>query len=92
MVMSDSGRIVIRVANDVDRSFRADRDQLIGHPGMVITIPWNVFYRGEVALNITAGKLFLRFNLRGDGVPTRRLSIRKNKEVLRLRSQTQEQH
>ena len=38
-----------------------------------------------MALDITEGKLFLRFDLGRDSVPTRRLSMRKIKEVLRLR-------
>ena len=37
-------------------------------------------------LDITEGKLFLLFGFTGrDRVPTRRLSMRKTKEVLRLR-------
>lgn len=40
-----------------------DRHQLIGHPGMVIMIPRNVFHKEGVALDITEGKLSLRFDL-----------------------------
>ena len=43
------------------------------------------FPQGEVALDITEGKLFSEGNLGRDSVPTRRLSMRKIKEVLRLR-------
>jgi hypothetical protein len=32
-------------------------------PGMVIAISRNVFHKGGVALDITEGKLFLRFDL-----------------------------
>jgi len=39
----------------------------------------------KVALDITEGKLFSEGNLGRDSVPTRRLSMRKIKEVLRLR-------
>jgi hypothetical protein len=39
--------IVIRVPDDRDHPFRADRNQLIGRPGMVITMPRNVFHRAE---------------------------------------------
>jgi hypothetical protein len=41
-----------------------DGDQLIGQSGTVITMPRNDFHRGGVALDITDGKLFLRFDLR----------------------------
>src|SRR6516165_3448499 len=55
-------------------------------PGTVIAIARNVFRRGRVALDITRGKLFLRLDFhRRDSVPTRRLSMRKIREVLRLR-------
>src|SRR6516165_2571457 len=78
---------------DADHSFQDDPDQLIvvvgkviGMPGTVIAIARNVFRRGRVALDITRGKLFLRLDFhRRDSVPTRRLSMRKIKEVLRLR-------
>jgi hypothetical protein len=43
----------LRIPDDGDRWFRA----------IVITIPRNDFHRGEVALDITEGKLFLRFDL-----------------------------
>jgi hypothetical protein len=38
-----------------------------------------------VTLDITVGKLFLSFELRENSLPTRRLSMRKISEVLRLR-------
>jgi hypothetical protein len=54
---------VIRVPDDGDHPFRADRDQLIENPGTVITMPRNVFHRSGVALDMTEGKLFLLFDL-----------------------------
>ena len=74
---------MIRIPNDRDRRFRRDRDHFIVIPGTVITMPRNDSHRG-VALDITESKLVSEGNL-GDSVPTRRLSMRKIKEVLRLR-------
>jgi hypothetical protein len=69
MAISDSGG-----CRSVDHDLRnGDRDRPERFP------------QGEVALDITEGKLFLRFDLGRDSVPTRRLSMRKIKEVLRLR-------
>ena len=52
-----------RFRDDADHSFRDDPDQLIRIVGMVIAMPRNVFHRGEVALDITEGKLFSEGNL-----------------------------
>ena len=51
---------------------------------MVIAMP-KCFPPGEVTLDITVGKLFFLLSYGRDRVPTRRLSMRKTKKVLRLR-------
>jgi len=64
----------------------ADRDQLSAISGTVITIDPGTFSTGgEVALDITEGKLFSEGQLRERQRANRRLSMRKIKEVLRLR-------
>jgi hypothetical protein len=59
------------IPGDVDHSFRGDPDQLITIVGRVIAMSGTViamiperFPQGEVALDITEGKLFLLFELR----------------------------
>ena len=50
--------------NDGDLRFRNDRDQFFVIPGTVITMKLECFPQGEVALDITPGKLFLLCTLR----------------------------
>ena len=49
--------------DDGDHRFRNDRDQFVVILGTVITMNLECFPQGEVALDITPGKLFLRFAL-----------------------------
>jgi hypothetical protein len=84
--------VFVGIPRDGDRRFRAI---VIAIPGWSWSrfrfSEWwsrwsrNVLHRDEVALDITEGKLFSEGNLGRDSVPTRRLSMRKIKEVLRLR-------
>jgi hypothetical protein len=46
-----------------DHRFRDDRDQFIVSSGTVITMRLERFPQGGVALDITEGKMFLRFDL-----------------------------
>ena len=61
---------VLAIPVDADQAFQADADRMIMIVGRAIAIPGTLigtiperFPQGQVALDITRGKLFLRFGL-----------------------------
>jgi hypothetical protein len=73
------------IPGDADHSFRGDPDQLITIVGTVIAIARNVFHRAKWRWTPQKASCFSDLTYGRDRVPTRRLSMRKIKEVLRLR-------
>ena len=81
---ADSGRCRSAFRVHADHSFRGDPDQLIAIVGRVIAMP-GTFSTGRSDAGHHRRQSVSPFDLRGDRVPTRRLSMRKIKEVLCLR-------